>query len=103
MKSTRHVQIFLEDNLLESAISGEHNFIGLMRTVLEQTGFSTEFLHEDDRPKTHDGYSLVHMKSPLGRKGLTFRRVYHYPFWQIEKTERRWAWDVARDRFNPGS
>lgn len=101
MKSTRHVQIFLEDSLLESAIRGEHNFIGLMQSVLENSGSSTEFLHEDVRPRTHDGYSLVHMKSPLGRKGLTFRRVYHYPFWQIETTEQRWAWDVARDRFDP--
>ena len=103
MTAPRDVQIFLEDNLLHSAQRGEHNFIGLMQGVLEQAGLTVRFLHEDDMPEEHEGYSLVHMKPPLGRRGLMFRRAYHYPFWQIDRTERRWLWDVARDRFDPGS
>lgn len=45
----------------------------------------------------------MHMKQPASENGLTFRRVYHYPFWQIERTEKRWEWDVARTVFDPES
>ena len=103
MSPSHSVQIFLEDSLLDSARKGEHNFIRLMVSELETAGFPVEFLHKDDRPSDHDGYSLVHMKPPLGRKGLCFRRVYHYPFWQIDATDRRWARDVARAPFEPNS
>jgi hypothetical protein len=95
------VHVFLEDALLTSARAGEHNFIGLMQRVLEGAGYRVMFLPENDRPAEHTGLSLVHMKPPLGQRGLTFRRVYHYPFWQIETTDRRWDWDVARTPYNP--
>jgi hypothetical protein len=101
MTAPRPVQIFLENGLLERARQREHNFIRLMQDALEESGYSVHLLPENDRPNDHDGLTLVHMKPPIGRKGLTFRRVYHYPFWQIDQTERRWDWDVARDRFDP--
>lgn len=101
MTASRSVKIFLEDSLLERAQSREHNFIGLMQDALEEGGYLPEFLHESDRPIDHDGPTLVHMKPPIGRQGLTFRRVYHYPFWQIDRTEQRWAWDVAQRPFDP--
>lgn len=100
MTATRHVQIFLEDPLLQSALKREHKFIRLLQDVLEQGGYSTEFL-SDTGSSYRDALSLVHMKRPRGRKGLTFRRVYHYPFWQIDQSEQRWVWDVAKARFDP--
>lgn len=102
MSASRPVQIFLEESLLERAQTRAHNFIALMQDVLEESGHSVEFLHEDDRPNDHDGLTLTHMKPPIGRNGLVFRRVYHYPFWQINQTEKRWAWDVAQEEFDPG-
>ncbi len=44
---------------------------------------------------------MTHMKEPPDDKGLVFRRVYHYPFWQIEQTSKRWHWDVAKAKFDP--
>jgi hypothetical protein len=41
------------------------------------------------------------MKPPASTKGLVFRRVYHYPFWQIEQTDKRWDWHVATSNFTP--
>ncbi len=101
MSTPSPVQVFLENNLLERARKREHNFLRLVQDVIESAGLRVVFLHEDDRPNRYDGLSLVHMKPPLGRRGLTFRRVYHYPFWQIEQTDKRWAWEVARDAFDP--
>ena len=99
MADRQDVQIYLEDGLLESARSGSHNFIGLVKGVLEEAGLEVRFEREADRPRDHDGLSLVHMAPPSGRRGLVFRRVYHYPFWQIDQTEKRWDWDVARTHF----
>jgi len=41
------------------------------------------------------------MISPPNANGLVFRRVYHYPFWQIDAVAQRWHWDVARADFDP--
>ena len=101
MAAPRIVKVFLEDSLLSSARAGRHNFIGLMQSVLTASGYEVQFLSEDAADADDDGLTLVHMKAPVGRRGLTFRRVYHYPFWQIEVTDRRWAWDVARASFDP--
>ena len=32
---------------------------------------------------------------------LVMRRVYAYPFWAIEASDKRWEWDVARAVFDP--
>ena len=44
---------------------------------------------------------MSHIKMPLDKRGLCFRRAYHYPFWQIEQTAERWSWDVAQAAFEP--
>lgn len=44
---------------------------------------------------------MRHIKMPRDPRGLCFRRAYHYPFWQIEQTAERWAWDVAQAHFAP--
>jgi len=97
----RRVRIYLHRSLLSRAEAGQHNFIALMHRVLERAGFDLAFLPEKTRPTLGNGLSLVHMKPPIGSHGLTFRRVYHYPFWQIERTEKRWDWEVARTPFDP--
>jgi hypothetical protein len=43
------------------------------------------------------------MVNPPDDNGLVFRRVYHYPFWQIDAVAQRWHWDVARATFDPAS
>lgn len=30
-----------------------------------------------------------------------FRRVFHYPFWKIDRFDKRWDWDVTKATFNP--
>jgi hypothetical protein len=41
------------------------------------------------------------MSDPTTERGLCFRRVYHYPFWAIERSGQRWDWPVARAAFDP--
>ncbi len=49
------------------------------------------------------GYALFHMHEPLDPNTLCLRRAYIYPFWQIEATNERWNFDVARAAFDPAS
>ncbi|MGH1355137.1 MAG: hypothetical protein ACRBBS_08675 [Thalassovita sp.] len=44
---------------------------------------------------------MFHMQEPTTEHGLTFRKVYHGPFWAIEKTNERWNWRVAQKSFAP--
>lgn len=99
------VRLHLDPGLRASAEAGEHNFIGLMVTVLQQAGYDVRF--HDNSPAdralsaAQPGYALFHMEPVLGPNTLTFRRVYHYPFWTIEQSEKRWEWRVARAAFDP--
>ncbi len=92
--------MFLEEGLRKSALADEHNFIRLMQEVLIEAGLTVEFAPTEYRRDT-DALPITHMKAPIGPTGLVFRRVYHYPFWQIERTEKRWEWDVAHATFDP--
>ncbi len=94
------VQIFLEDGLRQSAQAGAHNFLRLVGEVLHEAGLEPEFRPMGAR-HSGQGLTLTHMKPPASERGLVFRRVYHYPFWQIEQTDKRWDWDVAKATFEP--
>lgn len=104
MAATRTLRFFLDDGLRESAASGSHNFIDRVARLARSNGFEVEY-HGDDPEslalaERDDGaYALFHMRHPVGRRGLVFRRVYHYPFWAIEPTAERWNWYVARTAF----
>jgi len=72
--------------------------------VLEREGFEIRFhddsLSEQLRSKTRSGYSVFLMSEPTTSRGVTIRRNYFYPFWNIETTAKRWDWLVARSRFD---
>ncbi|MGJ8546151.1 MAG: hypothetical protein ACSHWZ_11980 [Sulfitobacter sp.] len=99
MSQQTPVQIFLEPGLRKSAETGQHNFIKKLVNTLENSRFRVEFL-DSDRAATSP-YTLTHMQPAQGANGLIFRRVYHYPFWQIEQHPQRWRWDVAQMPFDP--
>ncbi|QFT58279.1 hypothetical protein FIU94_05525 [Sulfitobacter sp. THAF37] len=101
MAEDRTLVIRLEPPLLRSALAGEHNFINLIARVAENARYRVEF--RDIHEKTEPGFThtLTHMAPPPDGRGLVFRRVYQYPFWQIEATAERWDWDVARATFDP--
>jgi hypothetical protein len=93
MTTERTVHFHLEPELRRSAVAGQHNFISKMVSVLEGAGFEVAF-PKKPQPKARV-YSLSHMVAPPDERGLVFRRVYHYPFWQIDPFPNRWHWQVA--------
>lgn len=94
------VTFCLEDGLRQSAQRGEHNFINLMVQVLRENDMEVAFAPLGFAPPS-GGCSMTHMAHPPDEGGLVFRRVYHYPFWQIDAVAQRWKWDVARAKFDP--
>ena len=101
MTGKRLMHFHLEDPLRQSAMAGRHNFINLISNVLRRAGYEIDFRDLSEADPAFEGHSLTHMAQPPNARGLTFRRVYHYPFWQIETVAQRWHWDVARARFDP--
>ena len=103
MGTPNTVRFYLEAGLRDSAAKGAHNFIGKIAAVLGDAGLKPVYLEGTKTARLAGaalgGPTLTHMKPPVGAQGLTFRRVYHYPFWQIDQTDQRWDWDVARSEF----
>lgn len=104
MQYAKTVTVYLPRDLCENARNRRHNFIAQIETVLWQAGFDVVFQDERDAGgvfAADRGYSIFHMKEPYARRSLTIRRAYYYPFWQIEATNARWDWDLARAKFTP--
>ncbi|MBY5933418.1 hypothetical protein KUV51_10440 [Tateyamaria omphalii] len=103
MPQPKRVRFYLEPDTRRQAREGKHNFIRRIENVLSASGFSISYhansLREQFKAVSRRGYSLSQMTPPPNRRGLTFRRVYHFPFWQIQPSEKRWDWDVAHATF----
>ncbi|WP_375174040.1 hypothetical protein [Pseudooceanicola sp.] len=90
---------FLDDKLRSSARNGRHNFICHLVGVLRDNGYAVDFRPEAEMHHSRPPRAMTHM-APPPPGGLTFRRVYHYPFWAIETTSERWEWTVAQKAFS---
>jgi hypothetical protein len=102
MTNLETVTFYMEPDLCKSAQAGEHNFIGKVAEVLSRAGLEVRYMPFGLRPVPEGtGWSMSHIKTPPDKRGLSFRRVYHYPFWQIEQSAERWSWDVAQSAFSP--
>ncbi|TDK44457.1 hypothetical protein [Antarcticimicrobium luteum] len=103
MSEPRHATFYLEDGLRQSAEAGEHNFLTLLAGVLRAAGFDLAYRPDTEEERAasagRPGYALFHMAEPTHDRALTLRRVYHYPFWAIEPSARRWDWRVAKTAF----
>ncbi|AVO38774.1 hypothetical protein [Pukyongiella litopenaei] len=105
MAEPRILRIHLDDGLRASARAGQHNFINKLARVAQAAGYRVEYrpdtIAERMKSAARRGFALFHMADPPHDRALCFRRVYHYPFWAIERSGRRWDWHVARSRFDP--
>ena len=104
MNEARIVRYYLHRSLKQRAESGQHNFINKLNSVLRKEGFDIRFcddsLSEQIKSRTRSGYSVFLMQEPTTERGLTLRLNYFYPFWNIEKTGKRWDWPVAKTPFD---
>lgn len=99
------LRVYLEPPMLASARAGTFNFLNVLKASVESVGWQLEWHLTGDearrRAPERDGYALFHAELPTHDRALTFRRAYHYPFWQIEPVSQRWRFAVARAEFDP--
>lgn len=103
MTKDRSVRIHLGPAVLDMARAGRHNFLNRLCDALAECGYRTEYRSNGfaERLATgaQPGWSMFEMEPPEGTRSLVFRRAYVAPFWQIDATDRRWDWSVARADF----
>lgn len=104
MAEPKILRFYLDAGLRQSAESGDHNFIGKVANVAQAAGYRVEYkansVAERLKSAHRRGYALFHMDDPFHDRALTFRRVYQYPFWAIERSAKRWEWRVAQSVFS---
>lgn len=97
------LRIYLEGDMLSTARAGRFNFANVLKAAVESRGWQVEWHPTGPEALSlRDGYALFHMETPPHARALTFRRAYHYPFWQIQPVAQRWRFDVAQTSFDPG-
>lgn len=105
MSNAPTLRIYLEGHMLETSRAGTFNFMNVLKAAVEGAGWRIEWHETGPRTRRNaprrDGYALFHMETPTHDRALTFRRAYHYPFWQIEPVQQRWRFRVARSRYDP--
>lgn len=105
MNAEKTLVFYLEPGFRERAEAGQINFINKVVLAFQSCGFQVKFKDNSDteivESAVHPGYALYHMEEPVGPRGLTMRLAYFYPFWRIERTGRRWDWEVAKSSFDP--
>lgn len=104
MDKRPNLSVYLHKQLRQRAQSGDQNFLNLVKDVVEDAGIQVRFksdeLGERFRTLSRNEYALFHMQEPLNEYGLTFRKVYMFPFWEIERTNERWNWETAQASFS---
>ncbi len=101
----RILRIFYDDALLARARAGEHNYTNRLIAAFASRGVETRLMRNSETARQasagKDGYALFHMDDPLHARSLTTRLAYFYPFWRIERSAKRWEWEVALSAFAP--
>ncbi|WP_010141524.1 hypothetical protein [Oceanicola sp. S124] len=103
MPPSRDFRLYLSQRLIRSAEAGTHGFLTRLCKALTDNGYSVELLRTGraarDAAHEHPGWAMFHMEHPTHDRALVFRKVYHAPFWAIERVAERWRWPVADARF----
>ncbi|MCP3970054.1 MAG: hypothetical protein GY717_07015 [Rhodobacteraceae bacterium] len=105
MTEAKILRIYLDDIPRLTAERGNFNILNKIRAVFERHGFRVDLCRntEAERLKSaaRRGYSLFLMDEPFHPRALTMRKAYYYPFWRVEKTAKRWEFEIARTEFKP--
>lgn len=83
----------------------KHGFLAALRAVFAQNGWRMEVRGNGTAERlasvARPGWSMFYEDAPMPGRSLTMRRSYLEPFWHIEKTAKRWEFDVAKVSFHP--
>lgn len=105
MSAEKTLVFYLEAAFRQRAEAGKVNFVNRITSAFASRGFAVAFRGNSDAEvlasALHPGYAFYLMERPISPRGLTIRLSYFYPFWRIEKSAKRWDWEVARAAYDP--
>ncbi len=105
MTRRRKLRLHYGTGLFERGRAGSHNFTNLMLDAFEGAGFDVTICRDraTDRWRTQmtRAHSITDASKPVNARSLVLRRAYVGAFWRLEKTQKRWEFDVAQDVFDP--
>ncbi|TYB77718.1 hypothetical protein [Maritimibacter fusiformis] len=104
MPEARILRIYLDPVMLKMGREGTFGFVNRVSEAFEGAGFRVDLVRDGETERLKSaarrGYSLFLMKEPFHPRALSMRRAYYYPYWRIERSAERWAFDVARKPFD---
>ncbi|WP_099825032.1 hypothetical protein [Oceaniglobus indicus] len=104
MDPARLLRLYYDDALLARAEAGDHNYTNRLRAAVETRGMQVKLCRNTDGARMMSaglpGYALFHMDDPFHARSLTTRLAYFYPFWRIERSAKRWEWEIAGQPFD---
>ncbi len=99
MAVARILRIYLEKAEVARARAGNYNMMNRIKAAFVGRGFRVEFVQNTPQQRlksaTRNGYSLFFMEDPFHARALNLRLAYYFPYWRIEETAERWAFDIA--------
>ena len=102
---SKTLTLYLTELLLWQVKRDKNPFLAQMIHVLTEAGWdvalASDAAHLRLGSVMRPGYALFYEDEPFHTRALTVRRAYLPPFWRIERSSRRWEWDVALARFDP--
>jgi len=103
LSDPRVVRFYLPKEVREGIAQRRRPFFNLFVEALEEKSFRVQIcsdeLNELAKALVRPGYSVFLMQEPVTNLGVSVRKNYFYPFWNIQKSAKRWEWPVARMRF----
>ena len=104
MSDEKTLTFYLEPEMCARAEAGKITFVNKVVAAFKSRGFRSEFRENSDIELLGSvkrlGFSMFHMDDPFHPRALTMRRAYHYPFWRIEASAKKWQWEVAKTSFD---
>jgi hypothetical protein len=105
MSKDKRLTFYLPDWLQWQVARDKHGFLAALRAVFVQSGWQMEVrgngMAERLASVARPGWAMFYKDAPMPGRSLTMRRSYLEPFWHIEKTAKRWEFDVAKAAFDP--
>ena len=100
MTPPRITRFYLPPPHLRLAEAGKDRLINRISDVLRKADFQVEFHDTRTARSDYDGYTLFSMEPANSERSASLRECYHPVFHRIEKSNKRWLWDVAKKRFD---
>lgn len=95
------LHIYLNDFARNAVAAGQPGMILQVKQTVEAAGWQVLLLPERDDwlAPARPGFHLVVNRETNAPNTLVLRQSYLPPFWQIETTNDRWNWQIARQTF----